>query len=160
MSNFFTINTFPTSNFLDDDHWTYPNIFKMLNFFDKDWISENWRNRGANLHTHIITPLLCHCATLTLYIRTIHSVYTLHSTYVNCIPIIFFLSRWELLGMPCLCHTMYVFICFCILILLIVPAWKLDKRQAFVNPWPTLQLNVRICMGLFLHKTLFLALIN
>ncbi len=144
----------------------------MSNFFDKCWISHNWHNRDANLRSQIINPLLYHCATLTLCTNrqaknidakergTIHSVYTLHSTYVKCIPLLFFLSRWELLGMPCLCHTMYVFICFCILILLIVPALKLNNRQAFLNPWPTLQLNVRICMGLFLHKTpLFLALI-
>jgi hypothetical protein len=36
MSNFFAINTFPTSNFLDDDHRTYQKFLQMSNFFDKN----------------------------------------------------------------------------------------------------------------------------
>jgi hypothetical protein len=44
MSNFFARNTFPTSNFLDDNHRTYPNFLQMLNFFDKGWMSLNWRH--------------------------------------------------------------------------------------------------------------------
>ncbi len=64
MSNFCAIKTFPTANFLDDDHRTYPHFLQMSNFFDKSWISQNWHYQGANLRPPIDNPLLYHSPTL------------------------------------------------------------------------------------------------
>ncbi len=83
-------------------------------------------------------------------------LHSLHSTQLVCE-----LLSYTIFCLWCLYRTMYVFMCFYILIALIVPVWKLNYRQAFLNPWPTLHHNVRICMGLLIHKTsLFLAFVD
>jgi hypothetical protein len=59
-SNFFAINATPTSNLLDDNHWTYSNFLQISNFFDIDGLSQKWQNLGANLHTQVSLPPLYH----------------------------------------------------------------------------------------------------
>jgi hypothetical protein len=77
--------------------------------------------------------------------RTIH--YRLHTQlYVNCFSILFFWSRWELIWMP-VPYIVCIYMCFRILDVLIAPVWKLNNRQAFLNPWPTLQHNMRMGGG-------------
>jgi hypothetical protein len=48
------------SNLLDDNHRTYSNFLQMLNFFDRDGLSQKWQQLGANLHPQISVPLLYH----------------------------------------------------------------------------------------------------
>ncbi len=48
--------------------WWQSNLLKFLqmsNFFNKGWMSQNWRHRGANLRATIVNPLLYHRATVT-----------------------------------------------------------------------------------------------
>jgi hypothetical protein len=68
-------------------------------------------------------------------------------------------ENWELLGMPVpynVCIYMFLYLnCThnsCL---------KIKWLASFLSPWPTLHHNVKICMGLLLHKTsLFPALID
>ncbi len=62
----------------------------------------------------------------------------------------------------CTVQCMYLlFICFSFLIAVIVPIWKLNYRQIFLIHDKRYTHNVRICMGLLIHKTsLFLAFVD
>jgi len=88
-------------------------------------------------------------------------LYTIQPAQYTARMWIAFLSYFP--GLGCLYRTMYVFTIYMFFFLNCSHSsyLKIKLSANFLNPWQTLHHNVRICMGLLIHKTsLFLAFVD